>query len=105
MLHFFLDKDTLKAIKNTYYTYINYVDENGKRQQKTKTTGLPVKGNKGRANAIFLLANGFTLKDAQEWLGHADIATTANVYAHLDMSRKCVIASGFEGRFSQGTQT
>jgi len=43
---------TLKIVNGTYYTYINYVDENGKRQQKTKSTGLPTKGNKGRANAI-----------------------------------------------------
>jgi len=54
--------------------------------------------------ASFLLANGFNLKDAQEWLGHSDIATTANVYAHLDLGRKCAIASGFEGKFTQGTQ-
>ena len=243
---------TLKVIGNVYYTYINYVDENGKRQQKTRSTGLPTKGNKGRANAIlderkqaiaeelqrrkqpnsavnirfsdwvrqwqedakrqlelstyegydintrnhilpyfdaqgtmladvtrpvlqdfidyesvhgrrdgksgplapktvrhirnvlqwangipfapdfvsqkfpellkkhglrhirfhdlrhscasFLLANGFNLKDAQEWLGHSDIATTANVYAHLDMGRKREIANGFIGKFTQGTQ-
>lgn len=31
---------------------------------------------------------GFTLKDIQEWLGHADIQTTANIYLHLDIKRK-----------------
>lgn len=31
---------------------------------------------------------GFTLKDIQEWLGHADIQTTANIYLHLDIQRK-----------------
>lgn len=31
---------------------------------------------------------GFTLKDIQEWLGHADIQTTANIYLHLDTKRK-----------------
>lgn len=31
---------------------------------------------------------GFTLKDIQEWLGHADIQTTGNIYLHLDTKRK-----------------
>lgn len=38
--------------------------------------------------ASLLNAQGFTLKDIQEWLGHSDIQTTANVYAHLDVKRK-----------------
>jgi len=40
------------------------------------------------SSASLLIAQGFTIKDIQEWLGHASITTTANVYAHLDMSRK-----------------
>lgn len=43
--------------------------------------------------ASLLVANGFTLKDIQEWLGHADIQTTANIYAHLDVERKNKIAN------------
>ena len=35
---------------------------------------------------------GFTLKDVQEWLGHADIQTTANIYGHLDAKRKIDMA-------------
>lgn len=42
--------------------------------------------------ASLLVANGFTLKDIQEWLGHADIQTTANIYSHLDVERKKNIA-------------
>ncbi|MCL2165544.1 MAG: site-specific integrase [Oscillospiraceae bacterium] len=33
--------------------------------------------------ASLLLANGFSLKEIQEYLGHADISTTANIYGHL----------------------
>ena len=44
--------------------------------------------------ASVLLSRGFTLKDVQEWLGHADIKMTANVYGHLDMQRKNNIAEG-----------
>ena len=42
--------------------------------------------------ASLLVANGFTLKDIQEWLGLSDIQTTANIYAHLDIERKNKIA-------------
>ena len=38
--------------------------------------------------ASLLLANGFSLKEIQEWLGHADISTTANIYAHLQYKAK-----------------
>lgn len=38
--------------------------------------------------ASLLNAQGFSLKDIQEWLGHSDIQTTANTYAHLDIKRK-----------------
>ena len=38
--------------------------------------------------ASLLVANGVPLKQIQEWLGHADFATTANIYAHLDYSSK-----------------
>ena len=38
--------------------------------------------------ASLLNAQGFTIKDIQEWLGHSDIQTTANTYAHLDIKRK-----------------
>ncbi|MGL6202095.1 MAG: tyrosine-type recombinase/integrase [Lachnospiraceae bacterium] len=32
--------------------------------------------------ASLLLANGVPMKQIQEWLGHSDFSTTANVYAH-----------------------
>ena len=38
--------------------------------------------------ASLLLANGIGLKEIQLWLGHSDFSTTANIYAHLDMSGK-----------------
>ena len=44
------------------------------------------------SSASFLIAQGFTLKDIQEWLGHADIQVTANVYSHLDIARKNKLA-------------
>ena len=38
--------------------------------------------------ASLLLKNGVPMKDIQEWLGHSDFSTTANIYAHLDSSSK-----------------
>ena len=42
--------------------------------------------------ASLLLNNGCGLKDVQEWMGHSDIQTTANIYGHLDTSRKQSLA-------------
>ena len=38
--------------------------------------------------ASLLLTNGVSMKQSQEWLGHSDFSTTANVYAHLDFNSK-----------------
>lgn len=35
-----------------------------------------------------MLKNGVPMKSIQEWLGHADFGTTANIYSHLDYSAK-----------------
>lgn len=50
--------------------------------------------------ASLLVANGFQLKDIQEWLGHSDIQTTANIYAHLDDERKKKIANSMSASFN-----
>jgi len=42
--------------------------------------------------ASLLLANGVSLKQIQEWLGHSDFAITANIYAHLDFDSKLASA-------------
>ena len=33
-----------------------------------------------------MLANGVPMKQIQEWLGHSDFLTTANIYACLEFS-------------------
>lgn len=38
--------------------------------------------------ASLLLARGIQLKEIQEWLGHSNFNTTANIYAHLDTKVK-----------------
>lgn len=46
--------------------------------------------------ASLLLANDVPLKQIQEWLGHSDIGTTANIYSHLDYKSKITSAQAME---------
>lgn len=43
--------------------------------------------------ASLLINQGYSLKDVQEWMGHADIAVTANIYGHLEIQRKLDMAA------------
>ena len=43
--------------------------------------------------ASLLLKNGVSMKQIQEWLGHSDFATTANIYSHLDYNSKIMSAN------------
>ena len=38
--------------------------------------------------ASLLISNGVSLKEIQEWLGHSDYGTTANIYSHLEYGAK-----------------
>lgn len=38
--------------------------------------------------ASLMLANDISMKEIQEWLGHSNISTTANIYAHVDSESK-----------------
>lgn len=38
--------------------------------------------------ASLLYAHGVSLKKIQEWLGHSNISTTANIYTHLSFDSK-----------------
>ena len=59
-------------------------------QRVLKRAGLPrIRFHDLRHScASLLLNNGFALKDVQEWMGHSDIQTTANIYGHIDTARK-----------------
>lgn len=43
--------------------------------------------------ASLLLANGVSMKEIQEWLGHSNYSTTADIYSHLEYSSKVSSAS------------
>ena len=63
-----------------YYRRLIYVNQNGFR--KIRFHDLR------HSCASLLFANGVSLKEIQEWLGHSDIATTADIYSHLDFKSK-----------------
>ena len=67
-----------------------------------KAHGMPhIRLHELRHSCASLLINaGFTLKDVQEWMGHADIKMTANIYGHLDVSRKQTMAAKLAGDLS-----
>ena len=46
--------------------------------------------------ASLLLRSGVQMKQIQAWLGHSDISTTANIYAHLDSQSKQLSAATME---------
>ena len=100
-----------KVCGNCYnYQYDGYVfvDEMGERMKANYlTTRFPeILEKKGlrrmrfhdlrHSCASLLLANGVPLKHIQEWLGHSDFSTTANIYAHLDYSAKITSAQAME---------
>ena len=53
--------------------------------------------------ASLLLANGVPMKQIQEWLGHSDFSTTANIYAHLDYSSKLSSAQAMANSLGLGS--
>ena len=50
--------------------------------------------------ASLLLSKNIPMKAIQEWLGHSDFSTTANIYAHLDINSKLLSAKAISSAFS-----
>ena len=66
-----------------------------------KRIGLPVIRfhDLRHSAATYLLSLGFNMKEVSEWLGHGDITTTLNIYAHVDNQSKRNMANKLEERF------
>jgi len=88
------------------YIYVNELGERVKPGYITQNFALMLK-NHGlkkirfhdlrHSCASLLYANGVSLKEIQEWLGHSDISTTWNIYIHLDFSSKIASANAIIG--------
>ena len=55
--------------------------------------------------ATLLYDNGVSLKEIQEWLGHSNIATTANIYTHLNYKNKINSANAIMSLLCGGNET
>ena len=75
-----------ERIKCSYLTsgFPNFLEQHGMRRIRFHDLR--------HSCASLLLANGVPMKQIQEWLGHSDFSTTANVYAHLDYHSKITSA-------------
>lgn len=88
-----------KSYKQNYLDYI-FVEDNGKLiypDVVTRNFSKILKDNKLKhirfhdlrhSCASIMLANGVQMKQIQDWLGHSNFQTTADVYSHLDFSAK-----------------
>lgn len=56
------------------------------------------------STASILVNKGWDINDIKEWLGHADISTTANIYAHISHRKKVSLAQDLDKTlvFNQG---
>jgi len=56
------------------------------------------------STASILVDKGWDINDIKEWLGHADISTTANIYAHISHRKKVSLAQDLDKTlvFNQG---
>lgn len=84
------------------YIYVNEIGERIKPNYITQHFAIVLKNNNLKkirfhdlrhSCASLLYANGVSLKEIQEWLGHSDISTTSNIYTHLDFSSKVASAN------------
>ena len=105
-------QDLNKQICGNYYNHqydgFVFVDEMGERMRANYLTSAFPKFLESHglrrmrfhdlrhSCASLLLANGVPLKHIQEWLGHSDFTTTANIYAHLDYKSKITSAQAME---------
>ncbi|MBS4024980.1 MAG: site-specific integrase [Clostridia bacterium] len=88
------------------YIYVNEIGERIKPNYISQHFAIVLKNNSLKkirfhdlrhSCASLLYANGVSLKDIQEWLGHSDISTTSNIYTHLDFNSKVASANAIMG--------
>lgn len=89
------------------YVYVNDIGQPIKPDYVTQHFALVLRKNNLRkitfhelrhSCASLLLKSGVAMKEIQEWLGHSDYSTTANIYAHLDSAAKEVTGTAMAER-------
>lgn len=54
--------------------------------------------------ASYLLSKGWNMKAISDWLGHSQIGTTMNIYAHINMDQKRNLAKTIDNTFSNNVE-
>ena len=70
-------------------------------QRGLRRAGLPVMRfhDLRHSTASILFDLGWSLEDVKNWLGHADIETTSNIYLHYRNTRKILLGESLVGLF------
>ena len=71
---------------------MKFAATNGSNPYATRISRFVAIIPSGHSCASMLLANGVPMKQIQDWMGHSDFSTTANIYAHLDYQSKVTSA-------------
>ena len=92
-----------------WYTVISYKDENGKWRNKMQTTGLPIKGNKKRAEKVATerlaafeepvradVEDPFLADYLKDWLNYMEGRVERTTYGGYASSVNCVLVPYFE---------
>jgi integrase len=96
------------------YVYVNELGQLVRPNYITQHFAVVIKCNNLRkirfhdlrhSCASLLYANGVSLKEIQEWLGHSDISTTSNIYTHLDFNSKLASANAILGVYPTSIAT
>lgn len=90
----------LRDRNGIYYTVLSYYDINGKRVLSSKSTGLPVKGNKKRAEEILIqerMALEEKLKNQGIQQGECNVLFTAFLKEWLEIIKPTVEITTYSG--------
>lgn len=97
----------LREKRGYYHIVLSYTDEYGNRKTPSKSTGLPVKGNKKRAEAMLMQARKEMEEELErrieerahpEQIAPADIPFTRFLLDWLDMMQSSVEVTTYPGR-------
>lgn len=72
-------------------------------QRGLRRAGLPVMRfhDLRHSTASILFDLGWSLEDVKNWLGHADIETTSNIYLHYSSDRRILLGNSLTGLFTE----
>ncbi|MFR1884788.1 MAG: tyrosine-type recombinase/integrase [Blautia sp.] len=93
----FIESDFLFTWEDGHPFSPDYLSKHHKKMVKEFGKPNLTFHNLRHSTACILYEQGWKAKDIQEWLGHADIYTTLNIYTHIDRNHKEKQANSLNG--------